>query len=57
MTFEHDVKVEGRDIKAGTYGLHMALAADMVTLIFSNQNDAWGSFYYEEKNDAFAGKC
>ena len=52
ITFEHDVKVEGRDIKAGTYGLHMALAADMVTLIFSNQNDAWGSFYYEEKNDA-----
>ncbi len=30
----------------------MALAADNVTLIFSNQNDAWGSFYYEEKNDA-----
>ena len=52
ITFEHDVKVEGRDIKAGTYGLHMALAADMVTLIFSNQIDAWGSFYYEEKNDA-----
>ncbi len=52
ITFEHDVKVEGKDIKAGTYGLHMALAADMVTLIFSNQNDAWGSFYYEEKNDA-----
>lgn len=52
ITFEHDVKVEGRDIKAGTYGLHIALAADIVTLIFSNQNDAWGSFYYEEKNDA-----
>ncbi len=52
ITFEHDVKVEGKDIKAGTYGLHMAMAADNVTLIFSNQNDAWGSFYYEEKNDA-----
>lgn len=51
ITFEHDVKVEGKDIKAGTYSLHMALAADMVTLIFSNQTDAWGSFYYEEKND------
>lgn len=52
ITFEHDVKVEGKDIKAGTYGLHMAMAADNVTLIFSTQNDAWGSFYYEEKNDA-----
>jgi tetratricopeptide (TPR) repeat protein len=52
ITFEHDVKVEGKDIKAGTYGLHMALAADKATLIFSTQSDAWGSFYYEEKNDA-----
>lgn len=52
ITFEHDVKVEGKDIIAGTYGLHMAMGADRVTLIFSNQSDAWGSFYYEDKNDA-----
>lgn len=52
ITFEHDVKVEGKNLKAGTYGLHMALAADNATLIFSTQSDAWGSFYYEEKNDA-----
>jgi len=51
ITFEHDVKVEGQAIKAGTYGLHMALGADNVVLIFSNQVDAWGSFYYEEKYD------
>jgi Protein of unknown function (DUF2911) len=52
ITFEHDVKVEGQSIKAGTYGLHMALGPDNVVLIFSNQSDAWGSFYYEEKYDA-----
>lgn len=52
ITFEHDVKVEGKDLKAGTYGIHMAMAADNVTIIFSNQSEAWGSFYYEEKNDA-----
>lgn len=52
ITFEHDVKVEGKDLKAGTYGIHMALAADNATIIFSNKTDAWGSFYYEEKNDA-----
>ncbi|MBL7748468.1 MAG: DUF2911 domain-containing protein [Chitinophagaceae bacterium] len=52
ITFEHDVTVEGKPIKAGTYGLHMAMDADKVTLIFSNQADAWGSFYYEEKYDA-----
>jgi len=52
ITFEHDVNVEGQAIKAGTYGLHMALGADNAMLIFSNQSDAWGSFYYEEKYDA-----
>ena len=52
ITFEHEVKVEGKDIKAGTYGLHMAVWPDKVTLIFSNQSSAWGSFYYDEKYDA-----
>lgn len=52
ITFEHDVKVEGKDIKAGTYGLHMAVWPDKVTLIFSNQTGSWGSFYYDEKFDA-----
>jgi hypothetical protein len=52
ITFEHDVKVEGKDIKAGTYGLDMAVWPDKVTIIFSNQADSWGSFYYDEKFDA-----
>ncbi len=52
ITFEHDVKVEGQPIKAGTYGLFMAMGADNVTVIFSKQSEAWGSFYYDEKYDA-----
>jgi len=52
ITFEHDVKVEGKSIKAGTYGLFMAMWPDSVMLIFSNQSNAWGSFYYEDKYDA-----
>jgi tetratricopeptide (TPR) repeat protein len=51
ISFEHDVKVEGQAIKAGTYGLFMAMGADNVTLIFSKQIEAWGSFYYDEKDD------
>ena len=51
ITFEHDVKVEGQPIKAGTYGLYMAVWPEKVTLIFSKQADTWGSFFYEEKND------
>jgi Protein of unknown function (DUF2911) len=52
ITFEHDVKVEGKNLKAGTYGLSMAVWSDSVIIIFSNQTGAWGSFYYEDKNDA-----
>jgi Protein of unknown function (DUF2911) len=52
ISFEHDVKVEGKNIKAGTYGLSMAVWPDSVLVIFSNQTGAWGSFYYEDKNDA-----
>lgn len=52
ITFEHDVKVEGQPLKAGTYGLFMAMGADNVTVIFSKQSEAWGSFYYDEKYDA-----
>jgi len=52
ITFEHDVKVEGKNIKAGTYGLFIAVWPDSATIIFSNQSNAWGSFYYEAKYDA-----
>lgn len=52
ITFEHDVKIEGQPIKAGTYGLFMAVYPEKVTLIFSHQSDTWGSFFYDEKNDA-----
>ena len=51
ISFEHDLKVEGKDIKAGTYGFHIALYPDKATLIFSNQIGAWGSYYYTEAND------
>jgi hypothetical protein len=51
ISFEHDVKVEGKDLKAGTYALFMAMGATDVTLIFSKQTEAWGTFYYKEEDD------
>lgn len=51
ISFEHDVKVEGKDLKAGTYALFMAMGADNITLIFSNQAEAWGSFSYKPEDD------
>jgi hypothetical protein len=51
ISFEHDVKVEGKDLKAGSYALFMAMGTDSVTLIFSKQTEAWGSFYYRKDDD------
>lgn len=51
ISFENDVKVEGKNLKAGTYGLFMAVWPDSVIIIFSNQSTAWGSFYYKDKYD------
>ncbi|MES2796568.1 MAG: DUF2911 domain-containing protein [Bacteroidota bacterium] len=52
ITFEHEVKFEGKPVKAGTYGLSMALyLPDSVIVILSSSADAWGSFSYEAKND------
>lgn len=51
ITFEHDVKIEGKDLKAGSYALFMAMGAEKVTLIFSKQTEAWGTFYYKEADD------
>jgi len=52
ITFSHDAKVEGKDIKAGTYGLHMEVKdADNVTIILSHDANAWGSFFYDASKD------
>ncbi|WP_353778366.1 DUF2911 domain-containing protein [Winogradskyella sp. 3972H.M.0a.05] len=53
ITFTDDVKVEGKPLKAGTYGLHFEVKADnTATLILSNDSDSWGSYFYEPANDA-----
>ncbi|WP_456459902.1 DUF2911 domain-containing protein [Reichenbachiella sp.] len=53
ITFSDDVKIEGKDLAAGTYGLHMAVYEDgKATIIFSNNSSSWGSFYYKEAEDA-----
>ena len=56
ISFEHDVKIEGKDLKAGSYALFMAMGTDSVLLIFSRQTDSWGSFYYKQSDDALRVK-
>lgn len=53
ITFSHNVKVGGKDINAGTYGLHLIVEKDQPwTYIFSNNYTSWGSFFYDAKEDA-----
>jgi hypothetical protein len=52
ISFSHDMKVEGQDIEAGTYGLHMIPGKEKWVIIFNRNSGAWGSYFYNEKDDA-----
>lgn len=53
ITFTDAVKIQGKKLEAGTYGLHMALYEDgKATVIFSNNSTSWGSYSYNEAEDA-----
>ncbi|MBN8823336.1 MULTISPECIES: DUF2911 domain-containing protein [unclassified Spirosoma] len=51
ITFSDDVKVEGKPLTAGTYGLFMNLGDQETTVIFSKIIVSWGSFYYDPALD------
>jgi hypothetical protein len=52
ISFSHPVKIEGKDLPAGSYGFFIALGEVESTLIFSKIFTSWGSFYYDETQDA-----
>jgi len=52
ITFSNDVKVEGKDLKAGTYALFLDVEKNGPwSWIFSNHR-GWGSFQYDPQDDA-----
>ena len=52
ITFSTDVTVNGAQIPAGKYGLHMLPVENGEwTIIFNKDNASWGSFFYDEKQD------
>ena len=55
-TFEvsTEVTINDRTLPAGRYGLHMIPTTGAWTVIFSSMADAWGSFSYDEREDALA---
>lgn len=54
VTFSHDVTVQGKALKAGTYGFHIITQEEGKdwTLIFSHNSTAWGSYFYDKSQDA-----
>ena len=46
------VSIEGKPLAKGTYGLHMIPSADSWTIIFSKAAQSWGSFTYNQAEDA-----
>ena len=52
IAFTNDVMIEGKPLAAGTYGLHTIPTADQWTIVFSKNSTSWGSFSYDEKEDA-----
>ncbi|HLJ49577.1 MAG TPA: DUF2911 domain-containing protein [Bryobacteraceae bacterium] len=52
FAISNDVNVEGKSLPAGRYGLHMIPGQDEWTIIFSKNAGAWGSFFYDDSEDA-----
>lgn len=52
ISFTDDVKINGYALLANTYGLHIIATEKEWTIIFSKTNTAWGSFFYDPKDDA-----
>jgi tetratricopeptide (TPR) repeat protein len=52
ITVSHDVKINGKDLKAGTYGVYLMLDKDKPwTWIFNKNSTSWGGYYYDAKED------
>lgn len=56
VTFSDPVTIEGQRLDRGTYGLHTIPNRDEWTIIFSRNSTAWGSFTYDESEDALRVK-
>jgi hypothetical protein len=56
IEFTTDVKIEGKDLPAGKYGFFVAYDDNECTLIFSKNSTSWGSYFYNDKEDALRVK-
>ena len=52
FSVSHPVLIEGKPLSAGRYGLHMLAGEGEWTIIFSKNSSSWGSFSYDQAEDA-----
>jgi hypothetical protein len=52
ITFSTDIKINGKKLKAGSYGFFTIPTKDKWTLIFNKLADQWGAFEYNDVEDA-----
>lgn len=52
VTITDNVQIQGQNLAAGTYGLHLLPETDQWTFIFSHNHTSWGSYFYKEDEDA-----
>ena len=52
IDFSTPVTVEGQALAKGIYGLHVIPGTDSWTVIFSKNSSSWGSFSYNQAEDA-----
>ncbi|MHB9030608.1 MAG: DUF2911 domain-containing protein [Candidatus Latescibacterota bacterium] len=52
ITCSKDILVEGKPLAAGKYGIHMIPSEKEWIIAFSKKNDLWGSYLYDQADDA-----
>ena len=51
IKFSKDVHIEGKDLAAGIYGVHMIPGKEEWVVIFSKNSTSWGSYSYKAEED------
>jgi len=52
ITVSTDIKVGGKPLRAGTYGVHVIPTPTDWTIAFNTVTTGWGSYSYDQKEDA-----
>jgi hypothetical protein len=52
IEFTNDLEIEGKAIAKGKYSIHMIPSETTWIVIFNKVNDGWGSFKYDQSQDA-----